>query len=200
MLFEIRNQGLVWLCLTVHVNLNWVQAAEAWSSLPHWQAQITTRFKVVLLQPGPGLAEAATCYLNWPYRFWRPPLNMKTHEVSPPCFHLWIRVWKEISWIDVFQCMISRAKSLKWSQSLYLSTWHRSYYFCEFLGKNRFANFRASQSCILCRLRNLQPPQHVNLNRYLSLPHACMSLFELSLLKRRYRIACQASAETAKVW
>ena len=52
----VPSQGLAWLllqsesceCLTASSNSNWAQAAEAWSSLPHWQAQITTRFKVVL--------------------------------------------------------------------------------------------------------------------------------------------------------
>ena len=50
--FEIRKQGRAWRprwrCLTASGNLNWAQAAEACSSLPHWQAQITTRFKAVL--------------------------------------------------------------------------------------------------------------------------------------------------------
>ena len=51
--FEIRSQGLAWRqlrCrgLTASGNLNRAQAAEAWSRLPHRQAQITRRFKVVL--------------------------------------------------------------------------------------------------------------------------------------------------------
>ena len=84
-------------CLTASgnsdsANLHWpgVQDAEAWSSLPHWQAQITTRFKVVLWKPGPGRAEAATSELNWAQAaekvHGRPKIII--YEVSLPCFDL----------------------------------------------------------------------------------------------------------------